>query len=482
MTVVDRVGDKTKKDGGSLLGGGTGGTTGVGNVSAFGKEHAPDLAAQKGTMGTLATLLQQVYLGHFDGTVQQRENQLGASITAGGLTHDQLLALNQVIAHAGYGYVKPPKNAPANWAPPARALQRNYNSFLSEYTKQQATNPGLTLYGWMNNLNAKGQIVDVANTYGGASTGATKKYLIAPTQQSNGTPGLAAVGNPSVVTQASSYDGLVNQLENWGFTNKQIQSLGPRAWQTVNSGVDTRKGLDVWLRQQPEYAQQFPGNIQRMKSGLPPLNESLYTSYVQQMQEMARASGLPQGFLSTAEIGQLIANEVKPTEMSQRLTNAYTAVQQADPNVLKALQDNYGLQPGHLAAWALDPHKATPLLQEQVQQAKFMAESQKAGLDRLTKQQAQGLSQFANQQGQSENSVAQGIDQAGSMKGLTGTAPGQERQGLTQDQLLQGAVGTSTAAKQNLAAAVQAQSSPLQGGGGDVMNQKGIVGAGMADQ
>ena len=442
------------------------------DIKIFGAENAPKLANQKGIMGQIAQYLRQIYAGHFDGNMTVRESKLLDPISVGGPDKTQLQQLNTLIGMAGYGYVKP------NDKTPLKTLKSHYDSFLSAYKTGLVANPKMTIYDFINGMYQKGQLLD-PSTLGTSGTGGggSKHYIIPPTSPT----GPAGVGSPTPTTVATTYDGLIGQLENWGFNEKQLGTLGPRAWKAINSGVDTSKGIDVWLRQQPEYAQQFPGNIARIKQGLPPLAESTYTSYVQAMQEAGRAAGLPTGFLTGKEIGTLIANEVKPAEFTQRLTNAYEAVQKADPAVLQALQQHYNLKPGQLAAWALDPHKATDLVSQEVQQAKYMAETKMAGFNQdMSAKQAQSIAQYQATAGVSEGAIRQQIDTAARYQALEGQAPGQQRAGLTQAQLIGAQVGNDPAARQAFDIARAQQMTPMQGGGGDIMNAKGVTGAGFA--
>jgi hypothetical protein len=195
------------------------------------------------------------------------------------------------------------------------------------------------------------------------------------------------------------------------------------------------------------------------------------------MQEVAQNNGLPAGTLNANIIGNMIAGGLSPSTFATRVAAGWTAYNQADPTIKAALQKYYGLTPAQMVHFILDPKTATTLIQSQMAAGVVGGAVKSAGLQDINKQQAE---QFANF-GQTHNvDVTKNIQQAGTMAGLMGTAPGQAREGLTQDQLLQGAVGTSTAAQQTLAGAQQAQAAPLKAGGGDVANQKGVVGAGYA--
>jgi len=411
------------------------------------------------------------YLSTVFNNGSQQLNFEEGRLAANKMSAAQRNALNSLLVSMGYANAKNQQQ-----------LQSHYDEFLGEYRKGLAANSNLTLYGMVAGTINGGQW----NTTPNAASG-TKHYFVPPAgtaydpNSNTFQVSPAGVTNPSGSSQASTLDSVELEMENWGFSEKTIKAMSPRIVSAIAGGVDNTKGIDVWLREQPEYAQQFPGNITRMKNNLPPLAESTYTSYVQAMQEAGRSAGLPAGFLTNQEIGTLIANEVKPTEFTKRLTTAYEAVQQANPTVLQALQENFGLTPGHLAAWALDPKKATDLIAQQVQEAKYMAETQAAGFNQgMGVEQAQNIYQYAQTAGLSEASVRSGIDTAARYQSLEGSAPGQARAGLTQEQLIGSQVGGDAGAKQAFDIARAQQMTPMQGGGGDIMNAKGVTGAGFA--
>ena len=110
-----------------------------------------------------------------------------------------------------------------------------------------------------------------------------------------------------------------------------------------------------------------------------------------------------------------------------------------------------------------------------------MAETQAAGFNQgMGAEQAQNIYQYAQTAGLSEASVRSGIDTAARYQSLEGSAPGQAGAGLTQEQLIDSQVGGDAGAKQAFDIARAQQMTPMQGGGGDVMTAKGVVGAGFA--
>ena len=435
------------------------------NVVPFGNV-TPSQAAQAGSAYSQAYNALNSIVGSSTQTLKYDQGILAV----GNMPAAKRNSLNSLLMSLGYANAKN-----------QHELQSHWNSVLSEYKSGLAANANLTLYGMV-----AGQIN--SGSWNTTPTSKVKHYFVPPVGTSYNVNtntfqiAPAAATSPSATSQASTLNSVEMQMENWGFPEQTIKKMTPRLVAAVASGVDTTKGIDVWLREQPEYAQQFPGNITRMKNGLPPLKEDVYTSFVQAMQEAGRAAGLPQGFLTSSEIGTLIANEVKPAEFTKRLTNAFESVQNADPTVLQALQDHFGLTPGHLAAWALDPKKATDLIAQQVQEAKYMSETQMAGMKQgMSVQQAEQLYQYGQTTGVGESGIRSDIDQAARQQSLIGSAPGQVRQGVSQQQLIAGTAGYDPKARQAVAISKAEQAAPTSGGGGDLMSQKGVVGAGYAE-
>jgi hypothetical protein len=80
------------------------------------------------------------------------------------------------------------------------------------------------------------------------------------------------------------------------------------------------------------------------------------------------ANGLPSGFYDTAaELGAFITNQVAPDELNKRIVAAKRIVESADPSLRQAAWDYYGIDTAHAVAYALDPTKAQPLIDKQMQ-------------------------------------------------------------------------------------------------------------------
>jgi len=415
--------------------------------SANASDKPITLYSTKPAPNSVDSLLAQVFGA---GNEKQKPSFYKAIIEAG-LTGSQIEALRQALKYSGFSTksTKPGIAGLGQLASQFGKLVGVYNGAQSAFPTGQV--PSLGLYA--DQLRALGGDLNNQMTVAQVEAAAAK-----------------------AARQQSSVDIISEHLANMGFTDAQLKQLAPFVASQVHSGM-TQTAVYANLRQTPQYAQRFPGNAQRIKQGLPAFNESQYVAYEDRTREIARSYGLPSAALTPQVIGNMIANGVSPTEFENRVTAGYDAMKKADPQTLHALQTYYNLNPGDIVHYIIDPKNGAAALDRKVTAAKIGGDVQAAGLQSITRQQAEEFAKFQASKGVN---VAQGIQQAGQLKGLTGTAPGQARQGLTQDQLLQGAVGTSTAAQQTLAGAQEAQAAPLKAGGGDVANQKGVIGAGYA--
>lgn len=75
-------------------------------------------------------------------------------------------------------------------------------------------------------------------------------------------------------------------------------------------------------------------------------------------------AGMPEGYYDTpSDFNDLIANSVSAAEFKSRVDTAFDALNNADQFTVDALQRYYGLSNSDLAAYLLDPTKATPVLE-----------------------------------------------------------------------------------------------------------------------
>lgn len=105
-----------------------------------------------------------------------------------------------------------------------------------------------------------------------------------------------------------------------------------------------------------------------------------YLSTEQSYAQIMKQAGLPAGFYdSRADMAEFIGKSVSPAELQQRV-NSYSdfALKTTDPTVLQQLQ-SMGLDQGHVLANLMDPDRALPLIQNQVNSVLLGAAARRAG-------------------------------------------------------------------------------------------------------
>lgn len=175
--------------------------------------------------------------------------------------------------------------------------------------------------------------------------------------------------------QRNAYEALNQQFSQYG-----LGTLGPKIFDFIQKGYSADT-ISLLLQDTPEYKQRFAGNEDRRKAGLPVLSPAEYLSVESSYRQIMRQSGLPNGFYDQPEdFRNFIAKDVSPTEIKQRVDLAVQNSTLAPPGTLDALQQLYGIDKEHVAAYFLDSERAAPLLQKQAAAAAIGGEAIKRGL------------------------------------------------------------------------------------------------------
>lgn len=215
------------------------------------------------------------------------------------------------------------------------------------------------------------------------------------------------------------------------------------------------------IRQTPQYQARFAGNVQRRQRGLNVLSEGEYLALENAYRQTLRASGMPTGFYdSNEDLNQLIAGDVSVAELAQRVNQGYEAVAQADPQVKAEMRRLYGVDDAQLAAYFLDPERATPVLLRQARSAQIAAEATQQAELAVTAQQAEQLAQAGVTQEQARTGF-QAIEQMQELfQPLTG------EQAITTEEQVAGVFGTSGAAAQRIRQRQRERQAAFETGGG----------------
>jgi hypothetical protein len=273
-------------------------------------------------------------------------------------------------------------------------------------------------------------------------------------------------------TQQSAYDVIGELLRAYGFTDTDLQQLTTFVGNfiTANDVVDTNV-LMAQIRQQPTYQQRFAANETRREAGLNVLSEDDYLRMERAYAQFLRNSGLPANFYDSPEDFQnLIANDVSTAELLERVNQGYEAVRFADPEVISQMQELYGVSEGDLAAYFLDPERATPILLRRAQAAQTAAGAAQAGMQ-LSVAEAEQLAQEGITQQQARAGAAL-IEQT---QELFQPTTGEGEPAFTREEQLGAVFGTDPAAAQRLRQRQRRRQAEFEAGGRFATGQGGEI-------
>jgi hypothetical protein len=190
---------------------------------------------------------------------------------------------------------------------------------------------------------------------------------------------------------------LLSVFEEYG-----LGTLGPKIVDYIQQGYsgDT---ITVLLRETPEYKQRFIGNEARRKKGLPLLSPAEYISTERSYRQLMAAAGLPIGFYdSTEDFRKFIENDTSPTEVKQRIDTVSEALNRAPASTVDYFKQWYTT--GDMIAYALDPKRAAPLIDQRVRAAEAAALAQQQNV-----QLGQNAAEMIGRSGASYDQTQQGI-------------------------------------------------------------------------
>ena len=225
--------------------------------------------------------------------------------------------------------------------------------------------------------------------------------------------------------------------------------------------VNNPDALIFSLREQDAYKKRFTANAARAKKGLAELDPSSYLQLENDYRRLLQSNGLPPGFYDqTEDFTSLLEGDVSPQELQTRVQQGFRAVQDADPEVKRQMQELYGVNEAGLAAYFLDPTKAAPILTRQAEAAKIAARAKEQGNIQLQFATAEEIAA----RGITAQEAEAGFTALGLQQGLYTEMMGE--QALTQQEKVGAALGYDVQGKTKLAQRASTRKSPFQGGGG----------------
>jgi hypothetical protein len=216
------------------------------------------------------------------------------------------------------------------------------------------------------------------------------------------------------------------------------------------------------IRQTEQYRARFAGNAARRNAGFNALSEAQYIALENSYRQVMRASGLPTGFYDAADdFNTLIGGDVSVAELSSRVNEGYLAVQQANPQVINEMRRLYGVDDSMLAAYFLDPAKATPMLLRQARSAQIASEATLQAQQEISAMTAEELAVA----GITQQQARQGFQTIAQAEELFVPLVGTTEQAITQEEQIAGVFGTSAAAQQRIRQRSRERQAAFQAGG-----------------
>jgi hypothetical protein len=273
-------------------------------------------------------------------------------------------------------------------------------------------------------------------------------------------------------TQKDAMAILQSVFQQYGFSTADQSALATWAWGLITQGYDAT-AIETQLYQTPQFKSRFPGIFARQSAGLPPISPGDYVSYENQMAQYANQFGIPQNFVKQYT-DTWIGGDTSAAEAGQRMQDYSQAAYASNPAILQQLDQLYGVTQGELMAFFADPVNALPIITKRWQASQIAGQAQISGYNQLSQRQAEIL----QQQGVTAGQAQQGFQQLGMERQLFGTLPGQEGQGISQDQQLGAQFLGDAQAARLIELTRQQRLAAFQGGGQYAGGTRGLTGLG----
>jgi hypothetical protein len=243
-----------------------------------------------------------------------------------------------------------------------------------------------------------------ANSFG--TTGQTEKTFAG--FDANNQP-LFSFGTDGAAMTSQQYSDRTDIMDTMRakFKDYGLESLIPTIEKLAMEGA-TESTIFLALRESDTYKQRFSANEDRKKAGLAVLDPKTYLAVEDGYRQTLRSYGLTQ-FDNDNYVKQFIANDVSPTELSNRVATAVQRVQMASPEVMNTLTSYYGIPQSDIIGYILDPKQQFVNIERKVTASEIGASAARQGLQSnattsealaaqgITKSQAeQGYAQIAD--------------------------------------------------------------------------------------
>lgn len=163
------------------------------------------------------------------------------------------------------------------------------------------------------------------------------------------------------------------------FKQYDLESLAGTILKYIKDGYSADT-ISILLQDTNEYKQRFAANTARQKAGLPVLSPAEYISTERSYRQVMQAAGLPVGFYdSSKDFEQFLIKDVSPTEVQSRVNSVSEAINKAPASTKEYFKQWYST--GDMIAYALDPAKASTLIDQRIKAAEAAATAKDSGFN-----------------------------------------------------------------------------------------------------
>lgn len=161
------------------------------------------------------------------------------------------------------------------------------------------------------------------------------------------------------------------------FKSYGLGSLAGQIVKMIQNGFSSDT-IAIELQNTKEYKTRFAANDKRLKAGLPVLSPAEYISTERAYRQVMQQAGLPVGFYdSTKDFENFLSADVSPTEVKGRVDAVSEAINKAPAATKDFFKQWYNT--GDMIAYALDPKKAQPLIEQRIKAAEAAAVASSQG-------------------------------------------------------------------------------------------------------
>jgi hypothetical protein len=215
----------------------------------------------------------------------------------------------------------------------------------------------------------------------------------------------------------------------------------------------------------------YPELRLRQEAGRAPISITQIRDWRDQARSLMRQYGLPEGFYDEPEdFQQMIVGDVSLSELNQRVQDGYVAVASAPQDVRDNLREMFGVDEGGMAAYFLDPTRATPILERQVAAATLGAVAGRTGFS-LNRTQAEELAAFGVTGAQAQ----QGFGELAASQELFNPLPGENADSISKDEQIDAVFGGNAAAQRRIRQRAKRRTAPFEQGGNYATGPEGYT-------